>query len=392
MKLLQRYILGELVRVFLLLVVVLTVMLVFVGLFREAADSGLGLVQILQIMPYVVPSMLPFTIPATLLLSVCVVYGRISGDLEVVAAKSAGISALQLLMPAFLLGAMLAVGSFGLLNYAIPWGVSNIERIVTQALEEIFFDVLATQHYYSNSSEGYTILVRDVKNRTLLDATIRYRRNNQQFTIRAEAAQIRFDLEEKQVRIQLKNVSGGGAGSDFSGEMKRSELRFPLEMHVGKAASRNLTLDTLHREIEQLQLEQQQLTAKQNIEATMMIFAGEFHSLAGPEISTLDAQKKRALSDERQYRSEVHNRFSMSASCWFFAFLGGPFAMLQARRQFITSFILCFLPILLLYYPTMFLMINLCKTGTLGPWWAMWVPNVIVGTAGYLVLRKVVQH
>jgi lipopolysaccharide export system permease protein len=392
MKLLQRYILGELVRVFLLLVVVLTVMLVFVGLFREATERGLGPVQILQIMPYVVPSMLPFTIPATLLLSVCVVYGRISGDLEVIAAKSAGISAMQLLMPAFLLGTMLAVGSFGLLNYAIPWGVSNIERIVTQALEEIFFDVLATQHYFSNPNEGYTITVRDVKNRTLLDATIRYRRNNQQFTIRAEAAQIRFDLEEKQVRIQLKNVSGGGAGSDFSGEMKRSELRFPLEMDLGKVASRNLTIDTLQREIQRAEFEQKRLTAEKNIEATMMIFTGDFQSLAGEEHSTLDKRRKRAMSDERKYRSEIHNRFSMSASCWFFAFLGGPFAMLQARRQFITSFILCFLPILILYYPTMFLMINLCKTGTLDPWWAMWVPNMVVGTAGYLVLRRVVQH
>ena len=93
MKLLQRYIMGELVRVFALLVVVLTVMLVFVGLFQEATERGLGTVQILQILPFVVPSMLPFTIPATLLLAVCVVYGRISGDLEVIAANAAGISA-----------------------------------------------------------------------------------------------------------------------------------------------------------------------------------------------------------------------------------------------------------------------------------------------------------
>ena len=70
MKLLQRYIFSELLRVFSLLVIVLTVMLVFVGLFREATERGLGAVQILQIMPFVVPSMLPFTIPATLLLSV----------------------------------------------------------------------------------------------------------------------------------------------------------------------------------------------------------------------------------------------------------------------------------------------------------------------------------
>ena len=392
MKLLQRYILGELVRVFLVLVVILTVMLVFVGLFREATERGLGPVRILQIMPFVVPSMLPFTIPATLLLSVCVVYGRISGDLEVIAAKSAGISALQLLMPAFLLGAILAVGSFGLLNYAIPWGVSNIERIVTQALEEIFFDVLATQHYFSNPNEGYTITVRDVKNRTLLDATIRYRRNHQQFTIRAEAARIRFDLKEKQVLIDVKNVSGGGAGNDFSGEMKHSELRIPLEMELGKVASRNLTMDTLLREIEQAEMDQKRLAAEKNIEATMVLFTGDFEQFANQEITTLDKQSKRALTDERKYRSEIHNRFSMSASCWFFAVLGGPFAMLQARRQFITSFIICFLPILIVYYPVMFLMINLCKTGTLTPWWAMWVPNMIIGVAGFLVLRKVVQH
>ena len=392
MKLLQRYILGELVRVFLLLVIVLTVMLVFVGLFREATERGLGPVQILQIMPYVVPSMLPFTIPATLLLSVCVVYGRISGDLEVIAAKSAGISAMQLLMPAFLLGTVLAVGSFGLTNYAIPWAVKNIERIVTQALEEIFFDVLSSQHYFSNPDEGYTITVRDVKNRTLLDVTIRYRRNHQQFTVRADAARIRFDLEGKQILVNLKNVTGVGADSNVSGKMKQSELQIPLELELEKAAARNLPMTTLQEGIVQAQVDQERLAAEKNIEATLLLLTGDFQQLAGDELQSLDNLLRQATREERRFRSEIHNRFSMSASCWFFAFLGGPFSMLQARRQFITSFIICFLPILIVYYPTMFLMINLCKTGTLAPWWAMWVPNLIIGTAGFIVLRKVVQH
>ncbi|MBC7965217.1 MAG: LptF/LptG family permease [Fuerstia sp.] len=392
MKLLQRYILGELVRVFVLLVVVLTVMLVFVGVFQEASARGLGPTQILQILPYVVPSMLPFTIPATLLLSVCVVYGRISGDLEVIAAKSAGISAMQLLLPAFLLGTVLAIGSFGLLNYAIPWGVSNIERIVIHAAEEIFFDVLRTQYYFSNPNEGYTITVRDVKNRTLLDATIRYRRNHQQYTVCAEAARLRFDLNEKEILVHLKNVSGGGAGSDFSGEMKHSELRFPLEMELAKVVSRNLTMDTLRQEIVRAEIDQERLATEKNIEATMLLFTGDLQQLASEEISELDKQAARAVTNGLKYRAEIHNRFSMSASCWFFAFLGGPFAMLQARRQFITSFIICFLPILIIYYPVMFLMLNLCKSGTLDPWWAMWVPNMIIGSAGFLVLRKVLQH
>lgn len=392
MKLLQRYILSELVRVFLLLVFLLTLMLVFVGVFQEATARGLGPAQILQIMPFVVPSMLPFTIPATLLLSVCVVYGRISGDLEVIAAKSAGISAMQLLMPAFLLGTVLAIGSYGLLNYAIPWGVANIERIVILAAEEIFFDVLATQHYFSNPNEGYTITVHDVKNRTLLDVTICYRRNHQQFTVCAEAARIRFDLEEKQIRVQLKNVSGGGAGSDFSGEMKHSELRFPLELELARVVSRNLTMDTLQREIARAEIDKKRLATEKNIETAMVLFTGDFQQLASEEISRLDEQAKRAVKNELKYRAEIHNRFSMSASCWFFAFLGGPFAMLQARRQFITSFIICFLPILVVYYPVMFLVMNLCESGVLAAWWAMWVPNMIIGAAAFLVLQKVMQH
>ena len=107
--LLQRYILYELLKVFTFLLSILTILLVFVGVFREATMSGLGPIQALRILPYVVPNLLPFTIPATLLLTVSVVYGRMSGDQEITAAKAAGINVLSLLWPSFLLGAVLSV-------------------------------------------------------------------------------------------------------------------------------------------------------------------------------------------------------------------------------------------------------------------------------------------
>ncbi len=85
MRLLQKYILGELIRVFVLVVSVLTILLVFLGAFTKASEDGLGPGEILQILPYLVPSLLPFTIPATMLLTVTVVYGRIAADHEVTA-------------------------------------------------------------------------------------------------------------------------------------------------------------------------------------------------------------------------------------------------------------------------------------------------------------------
>ncbi|MBL8816743.1 MAG: LptF/LptG family permease [Planctomyces sp.] len=393
MKLLQRYILGELIRVFLLLVIVLTVMLVFVGLFREATEQGLGVVQILQIMPFVVPSMLPFTIPATLLLAVCVVYGRISGDLEVTAAKAAGISAMELLFPAFLLGSLLAVGSFSLTNYVIPWAVGNIERIVTQAMEDIFYDVLSTQHSFSDPGNGYSITVHDVKDRTLLDAMFCYRmENHQQYMVRAQAARIRFDLERQQIQLLLKNATLTRPGSTEAGELDRYELSFPLPQAIGKEKARHLTIEDLrvriHECLEERGLIQQQVRQ----EAALALLTGEVHQLKGEAMENLRGLEARNLSNERRFRTETHSRFAMASSCLFFTLVGGPFSMLQARRQFITSFIMCFLPILVIYYPVMFLMLNLSKTGTIEPWWSMWVPNFILLVVGLAVLRRVVKH
>ena len=67
---LQRYVLRDLLIVFFFLLSVVTVLLVFVGVFKEMSATGLRPLQALQILPFIVPSLLPFTIPATLLLTV----------------------------------------------------------------------------------------------------------------------------------------------------------------------------------------------------------------------------------------------------------------------------------------------------------------------------------
>jgi lipopolysaccharide export system permease protein len=392
-KLLQRYILGELVRVFLLLAIVLTFMLVFLGVFREASERGLRVAQILQIMPFVVPSMLPFTIPATLLLAVCVVYGRISGDLEVAAAKSAGISAFQLLAPAFLLAGLLAGGSFGLSNYAIPWAMANIERIVTQAIEDIFLDGLARHHYYADEVRGYTITVHDVRDRTLIDATFQYRtQNHQQFSLRAEAASVRFDLENKVIRLKLVRASGTQAETDSEAEINHTELTFPLPESIARVKARHMTLHDLLSGITTAKQEQTRLDAMTNQEAAMLLAMGEFSELADGSVQKLAAGRTRARNDELRFNTEVHSRFSMSAGCLFFVFVGGPFSMLQARRQFLTTFVMCFLPILLIYYPVLFLMLNLSRSATVDPAWAMWTPNLILFAVGLSLLGRVIRH
>ena len=393
MKMMQRYILSELLRVFLLLVVVLTVMLVFVGLVREAGDRGLGGEQILKIMPFVVPSMLPFTIPATLLLAVTIVYGRMAGDLEVTAIKAAGVNPLRLLLPAYGLGFVLAIASFGLTNYATPWAVESMERIVAQAIEDIFLDLLESQHQVSRPEKGYSITVESVKDRELIKPTFRYRQaDHRQVTVTAEKAKISFDLEKKEVLVRLTNPRGSVPGRDSGFAMDEKELAFPMDEEISKRNARHLTIDDIYAMmgdfksrtiINQLQRDQ---------EAAMLMLTGDFQQLGSEQIREYAGFEKLASHRNRKLNTEIHSRYAMAGSCMFFVFLGGPFAILQARRQFITSFIMCFLPILLMYYPVTFLMVNLGKSGSVDPSWAMWIPNLVLALVGIVVLRKVVKH
>ncbi len=168
MPLLQRYILGELLRTFVFVVLGLTILLVTVGVAQRAVESGLGPEQLLAILPYIIPSLLPFTIPAALLFTVCLVYGRMAGDQEVIAAKAAGISVLSLLSPVLLLGGALSVASLVLTDQVIPWAVANIERKIVEAIEDVFLDKLRADRQFVDKSQGITVTVNGIEGRTLI--------------------------------------------------------------------------------------------------------------------------------------------------------------------------------------------------------------------------------
>src|SRR6059058_597407 len=101
-------ILWELVKVFLMSLVGITGILLMAGIIAEASQQGLGPAQILAAVPLIIPSTLPYTIPATTLFAACVVYGRMSADNEVLAIKAAGINLIQVVGPGLLLGVVMS--------------------------------------------------------------------------------------------------------------------------------------------------------------------------------------------------------------------------------------------------------------------------------------------
>lgn len=391
MRLLQRYILVELLKVFIFLLSILTVLLVFVGVFREVAASGLGPFQILQILPFVVPSLMPFTIPATLLLAVCVVYGRIAGDQEITAAKAAGINVFSLLWPAFLLSIVMSICSLVLTDQVIPWAVSNIQRTVAMAMEDIFLDMLRTNHQVTDDRQGFSITVMDVEGKTLIKPTFQYTpKGHSPVTVQAASATMEFDLEERHVILHL--VSANVDMPDRKVFLAKEDRPFPLPDDVAQPKPRHLSIRKIRRKMNGIEEQLAEMEQKQDAELAMALILGDFQSLLEEDYQIHSQARDFVVKDLNRFRTEIHSRFALSTSCFFFVLLGGPFSILQGRRQFLTSFFICFLPILLIYYPVALLMISLCKQGQANPAYAMWTGNLLLAIAGLYVLRKVLKH
>ncbi len=395
MRILQRFVLTDLLRIFGLAILVLTVLLVCMGVAGEAAKNGLGLWQIVQILPYIVPSLLPYTIPATLLLTVCIVYGRMAGDHEITAIKAAGIDVSCVLIPSFVMGAALSLGTFILTDQFIPWARANIESVITLAMEDIFLDMLHANSSYNDAGHGVSILVSGVRmqDRTLIKPIIRYRlERGEVATITAREAKLKFDLQKQQVLLTLDDCRGiTPRGETWA--LDREEFTLPLPTPTDTLqAPRNMTIESIRGELAGLLKEQDDILHRQVIGAVLALSDGSFDRLTPQDPWALSAKARSRTERCNKLHTEIHGRVALSCSCFFFVLIGSPFAIVQGKRQFLTNFALCFVPILLGYYPIVLLTMNLCRDGMISPVWGMWIGNAALLVTAFFVLRKVFRN
>lgn len=390
LPLLQRYIFSEVFRVFTFVLFCITILLVFVGIFQQATESGLGAGQALTIIPYVVPSMLPFTIPAALLLTVSVVYGRLTGDQEVIAAKSAGIHPLSLMWPSFVLGAVLSLGALFLTDQVIPWSMLKIEQHIVSFMEDIFLERLRTEHHFSDSRHGLLVTVENVQGNVLKRPTFRYTKNQRICTLQAEEAQIDLDAEGQTLSIRAKN-----AWIDIPGEARgrlherTEQLRWDNVKE--RKNPRDMPVAMIQNELQDIEAQRERQNQLAAMEACFAMTVADFPGLAkkcGLRMVDVGRERKRSF----RLNTEIHNRYAMACSCFFFVLLGTPFSMRFGKSQYLTSFLLCFLPIVCGYYPLLLGITTQAKKGVIPPEFAMWIANVLLAIAAWVVMRRVIRY
>ena len=395
--LIQRYVFGELARAFLFVLSAVTVLTVFAGVIQHALEKGLSIEHTLLILPYIIPSMLPFTIPAALLMTVCLVYGRMAGDHEVTAAKAAGISVMSLLWPALFLGAVLSAFSLFLTDQVIPWAEGKIEQTIVRAMEDILYEKLKSENGFQDPQHGFSITVAGVDGRELLWPVIEYRKRpkgestDQITTLRAEVASIQLQPRIRKVIFRVKNAHVTLPDDQSVDYRSEKQFSFPWEGQARKQKARYLAVSQIDGEMRKVSREKTEALDRQLVESAMALTLGEFDTLASPALLNNKNLKERT-SWYHKLNTEKHSRYALACSCFFFTLLGGPFAIWQGKNQFLTSFLFCFGPIVGIYYPLVLGMMTQAKFGNIDPFLGMWLGNIVLGIAALFVLRRVVRY
>ena len=146
MYILTRYVVTEVLKYFLLTLTGLTLIVTVVMGVSQGLQKGLPPMVMLSVMPYMLPEMLVITLPVSLLLSVSIVYGRMTGTNEVVALKSLGINPMVVVWPIIVLAFLLSLGTIWMQEIAATWCRPSYSRVITESVEEIAYGMLRANH------------------------------------------------------------------------------------------------------------------------------------------------------------------------------------------------------------------------------------------------------
>lgn len=325
-------------------------------------SKGIPVISAFQFLLYVMPVALSLTIPFGILVSVMLVFGRMSADNEITAMRACGISILQIISPILLAtGVLTAVCLF--LNMDLgPRYIGKAKNLVLQvsldqplaileAGQAIEFDNL---YIYIGEKEGNDKL-KDIQVFVMSKKTKQVEQD-----ITATHGTIKVDKENQKLIIVLEDatVVAYQANSNKPARSFASRLEFPFE--YGKELSQS----KLVRRV-------------MNLPFKDLLGRTIFYKRMGKETTSLEV--------------ELNQRIAISLSPIAFLLLGLPLAIRTSRRE--TSIGL-FLSVILagVYFASVMICHSLDSRPQFHPEVLLWIPNVLYQIFGLFFILRIARR
>jgi len=345
---LNRAVFRELGYTFSLTLVLSCTVLLFESLFRiMQLSEGIPTRDVLKLIVYIQPSFLVLGIPMSLLITILVVYSRMTMDNETISLLSLGMPFSIIARPAFRFSALCLVLALAVSLYFFP--LSN--RLFRETL-------------YNAMSRHFSIdpgMINDQFPDLLFQANVKHDE-------RTFGDLFLYNTKDPEHPV----IVTARAGQIFS-DPERRVFQFMLEdgdVHVNptEGSYTYLTFGRYYMEF--------------NVAGTGPDFGGT--EMYIPELWRAANEGPEEIRLKRA--AQFHKRFALPVSCLLLGFLAPSLAGFVGRAGRLGGFVVA-LAVILGYYALLVLGESLARSGTAPPGLVVWGANVLLGTAGLALHR-----
>ncbi|MBM4028029.1 MAG: YjgP/YjgQ family permease [Planctomycetes bacterium] len=217
---LQRYIFRDLLRIFILATVGLTLILSLGGILQPVQQYGVGPRQVVNLLVYFLPITLTFVLPMAALFASALTYGRFAVDNELDACRASGVALPTLIYPGFVLALLVAIANLLLSFHVMPYFMHRAESSLKADAKRILFRNLQRKGFYRLSPDGKYLLYADYvdpKNDTLFGiVAVQHEPEGVKRIITAEMTRVQIDPHDRfnEVQLAIHNARQIGAPAD----------------------------------------------------------------------------------------------------------------------------------------------------------------------------------
>lgn len=375
MKLLDRYVTGQVLGTSVFAVGVLSMVLVLGNVFKQLLDllvnHNVPLEFILGFIGYILPFSLTFTIPWGFLTAVLLVFGKMSAENELVALRSSGVSILRLCMPVWGI-AVICVGICLWINVEVApraqvkmknalYDIATSNPMAMFSSDKVI-DEFPGRKIYVERNDGpelHNIFVYELSEDSIPMKVVFARRgllstDREKNELLLHLFDARFEQRDDQEPQDLTKIRQG---------ITVEETTFPIslqELYDNNKRRTGLGQRTVGELIERLKKE---------------------------KTEQAHAMDEKQLAAQSAARTEVSKRFSFAMASFAFGLIGVPLAITAHRKETSVGFLLS-LAIAFVYFFFIILADTVRNNPKFYPEYLMWTPNVLfIGLGLWLFAR-----
>jgi len=356
----NRYILKDMLGPFsinLLVFTFLFLMTQMVEITNWVVNYDLDLMDVLAIIFFTLPWFLMFIIPMSTMMAILLTFLRLSGDNEIVALKSCGISIYRLLPPVLLFAAFGCFLTGFITLYAVPQSRTYMQEMAMR-LAASNVDIGLKERTFNNAFKNVMLYVSkiDTQNKKLIDIFIEDKRQADIVsTVVAPEGKLFSEPEKFIFHLVLSN-----------GTIHQTNLR--------ERSANSIEFDTYKLSLD-FSKEMDDFEDREKHREEMSIAELRQYVKESPE------------KDEDYYKARIvlQRRFAIPVACLTMGLLAFPLGLQSKNSKRSFGLILC-LFFFLLYYLLLTAGYAFGEDGTLAPEIGMWLPNFTILSMGLFFL------